>query len=472
MKVFEHQASVWRRVPVGRKLLVAVSVVVAACGGEPTAPPPPTTGSISATISGLPAGFPAAVNVSGPNGYHRGLAASDTLGELVPGTYHISATNVQDGPHQYQASSTTQTITVAASATPASVAIDYALTTGGLALTLIGIPAGGSGDVLIVGPGLTQTVSASQTFTGMTAGSYTVTASSVIIGSTAYDASPASQVVAVMASRTPATATVTYAGAGAAPFNLTIDHAYMVQATQRYAKSGSNVALVEGRDAVLRVFVTASVSNGATPDVRVRLYRGGALIDTQVLAAAGASVPTSPGEGSLSDSWNLLVPAALIRSDLSYLVDVDPSNAIVEDDEADNTFPADGTPLGVTVVAVPPLAVRLIPVYHDSTGRTGDLHHLGATAPVRQWQQRLGPDLERDQATASGRRQLALLLRCGESGLFLWNSRPGIPYRIAFQYQQGLDWLGPDQQQGLGHGPRGGTQPWPEAFAGMRRRRP
>jgi hypothetical protein len=373
MKWFEHKTSVARRVRVGRGLLIAVSVAVAACGGEPTAPPPPTTGSIAATVSGLPSGYPAVVNVSGPNGYDRTLTASATLPELVPGTYDIGAANVQDGVHQYQASPAIQTIIVVASATPANVTVDYGLTTGGLDLTVVGVPAGSAGNVQITGPGFTQAVTASQTFTSATPGSYTVTALSVIIGSNTYVPSPASQVVDVPPSRTPAAATVTYADAGAAPLNLTIDHAYVVQATQRYAKSGSDVPLIEDRDALLRVFATASVTNSVAPDVRVRLYRSGALVDTQVLAALGASVPTSASEGSLSASWNFVIPAALIRSDLSYLVDVDPSNAIVEDDETDNTFPADGTPLGVTVVAVPPMAVRLIPVRHDTTGRTGDV---------------------------------------------------------------------------------------------------
>ena len=238
-----------------------------------------------------------------------------------------------------------------------------------------GLPAGAAGDVQIAGPGFTQATTTSQTFTGVAAGSYTVTASSVTVGSAIYAPSPASQVVDVTPSRTPTAATVTYASAGTAPFNLTIDHAYLVQATQRYAPapSGSDVPLIENRDALLRVFAIASVSNSVTPDVRVRLYRGGTLVDTQVLPAPGTSVPTGPSESSLSASWNLTIPAALIRSDLSYLVDVDPTNALAEDDETDNTFPADGTPRGVTVVAVPPLAVRLIPVRHDSTGRTGNV---------------------------------------------------------------------------------------------------
>lgn len=348
--------------------------MVAACGGEPTAPPI-TTGIIAATITGLPAGYQAPITISGPGGYDRSLTASATLQALVPGSYVISAPDAQDGVHQYQANSPSQSITVTASATPVDVIIEYQLITGGLALTVTGLPAGAAGDVQIAGPGFTQATTSSQTFTGVTAGSYTVTASSVTVGSTIYAPSPASQVVDVTPSRTPTAATVTYAGAGAAPFNLTIDHAYLVQATQRYspAPSGSDVPLIENRDALLRVFAIASVSNGVTPDVRVRLYRGGTLVDTQVLTAPGTSVPTGPSESSLSASWNLTIPAALIRSDLSYLVDVDPTDTLAEDDETDNTFPADGTPRGVTVVTVPPVAVRLIPVYHDSTGRTGNV---------------------------------------------------------------------------------------------------
>lgn len=372
MGLFKHFGCRQSPIRGARRLLVAGSVVAAACGGEPTAPPI-TTGIIAATINGLPAGSQAAVRITGPGAYDRSIAASATLPELMPGSYVINAPEVRDGVHQYQASPASQTIAVAASATPVDVAVEYGLITGGLALAVTGVPAGSVGDVRITGPNFSQTVGSSQTFAGVMPGSYAITAASVVIGSTVYDPTPGSQVVDVTPSRTATAARVTYTGAGAVPFNLTIDHAYLVQATQRYATSGSDVQLIENRDAVLRVFATASISNSATPDVRVRLYRGGTLVDTQVLTAPGAAVPTSPSELSLSASWNLTIPAAQVQSDLSYLVDVDPTNAIAEDDETDNTFPADGTPVAVSVAAVPPLAVRLIPVRHDSTGRTGDV---------------------------------------------------------------------------------------------------
>lgn len=60
-----------------------------ACGDAATAP---STGSLSVSIRGLPAGTDASVTVTGPGGFTRTLTSSATLEQLEPGTYAISAT--------------------------------------------------------------------------------------------------------------------------------------------------------------------------------------------------------------------------------------------------------------------------------------------------------------------------------------------------------------------------------------------
>ena len=124
MRLFGHTDCRSVSVRGGHRLLLAGSLVVAACSGEPTAPPI-TTGIIAATITGLPAGYQAPITISGPGGYDRSLTASATLQALVPGSYVVSAPDAQDGVHQYQANSPSQSITVTASATPVDVIIEY-----------------------------------------------------------------------------------------------------------------------------------------------------------------------------------------------------------------------------------------------------------------------------------------------------------------------------------------------------------
>ena len=114
----------------------------------------------------------------------------------------------------------------------------------------------------------------------------------------------------------------------------------MTQAAQRYDGTGP---LVAGRAAYLRVFVLANKANTATPQVRVRLFSSGSLVQTWMLNAPGTSVPLAVNEGRLAASWNILVPAALMQPDLSILADVDPAGTVPEADKNDNTFPGNGT---------------------------------------------------------------------------------------------------------------------------------
>jgi hypothetical protein len=82
---------------------------------------------------------------------------------------------------------------------------------GTLSITIQGLPSGAGAAVSISGPaGYAQTLTSSQTFTGLAPGAYTVTATDVAVGAAAYLASPSSQTVAVARSGSPATASVTY----------------------------------------------------------------------------------------------------------------------------------------------------------------------------------------------------------------------------------------------------------------------
>jgi len=172
------------------------------------------------------------------------------------------------------------------------------------------------------------------------------------------------------ASAPPAPPVVFQATASTAP-NLTIHGLHLTQAVQTY---NGTVPLVAGRDALLRVFVTADRADPAGPDVRVTLFDGDVPVFTSVIAAGGRRVTTAPQEASLIGSWNIIVPGALVKPGLGVLAEVDPDDAFDEDNEEDNVYPASGTPLRADVRALPPFRVRFVPVHQVPSGATGNVH--------------------------------------------------------------------------------------------------
>lgn len=80
----------------------------------------PTTGALSVTITGLPAGTNAAVTVTGPNNYSAPVAASTTLTDLAPGSYTVSAAAVSAGGTTYSGTPASSAQAVSAGATAAA----------------------------------------------------------------------------------------------------------------------------------------------------------------------------------------------------------------------------------------------------------------------------------------------------------------------------------------------------------------
>ncbi|MGE0552282.1 MAG: CARDB domain-containing protein [Gemmatimonadales bacterium] len=361
-------ASSYAPSPTSQAAAVSVGVTVSRTVTYTLVPAP---GSLAVTVSGLPGGALADLTVSGPAGYSAALTATQTLTGLTAGSYTIAAANVTVGASVYAPSPTSQSATVSSGATT-NKTVTYALVPapGSLTVTIAGLPGGALGDVTVTGPGgYSASVTTTQTLTGLTAGSYTVSAAPVTAGAQNYNPTPTSQSPTVPAGGS-ASATVSYAAGPAASLNLSIDGLYLTQAIQRY---DGTVPLVAGRDAYLRVFVLANQANGDTPTVRVRFYSSGALVQTSTINAPGASVPTAADESSLSSSWNLLVPAALVQPNLTIFADVDPGNAVAEANETDNVFPVSGTPGAVDVRSLPTFNIRFVPVHQDSTGLTGNV---------------------------------------------------------------------------------------------------
>ncbi len=329
-----------------------------------------SAGSLNVTIGGLPGGVLSNVTVAGPAGFSQILTASQTLTGLIPGSYTISAAAVSSGGSTYLPVPVSQSRSVSGG-TVVSVTVIYASSTGSLNLTIGGLPGGALANVTVTGPGgFSQFLTASQTLTGLVPGSYTVSSVAVVSGGTTYSPSPANQSVSVSAG-TVAPASVFYAaGGGGATLNLTISGVYLTQATQR---PDGSVPLVAGRNAYLRVFTLANESNSVQPQVRVRLYNGAVLVQTYTITAPAGSVPLVVNESSLTSSWNVLVPGALVQPNLKVLADVDPTAVTAESDESDNQFPVSGVPGAVDVRSLPSFQLRFVPVLQQVNGLQGNV---------------------------------------------------------------------------------------------------
>ncbi len=168
---------------------------------------------------------------------------------------------------------------------------------------------------------------------------------------------------------TSGTATLTVSAAPA--LDLTVPTVYISQATQTQA---FNVPLVQDRNGYLRAFVVANQANTATPRVRVRIYNSSDVLQsTLTITAPGTSVPTAVDESSLSNSWNVAIPAAQIQPGNKLLVDVDDNNAVAEGSESNNTWPSTGVAQSLDVRTLNPFRVTFLPV-QTGDARTGNVN--------------------------------------------------------------------------------------------------
>jgi hypothetical protein len=334
------------------------------CDGGPSGPS--TGGSLRVTIVGLPVGSAATVTVTGPGGFNQGLTSTQTLSQLAPGTYAVTATDVNVGGAQYSPSPPTQSVTVNSNQSTATVV--YAGTTGSLTVNITGLGTSRTAAVTVTGPaGYNQPVNTTTTLRGLTPGDYTVSAANpASAGCTNSTPTPTSQTVTVVARQT-AVANVSYDPApGSTTVNLCIAGMYLIQSAQNLSAS---VPLVRNRDAYLRVFAVADQTNTPAPVVQLRIFQSGVLVDTRMISTTRATVPTAADESALNNSWNYLVPGSLIQPGVSIEATVDPANLVTESNDSDNVFvlaPPD-------IRSVPTLNVTMVPILQPGASQPGNV---------------------------------------------------------------------------------------------------
>lgn len=170
----------------------------------------PATGQMTLNVMGLPAGEHTLLHLTGPNGFKRDLKdeATQTLTDLAPGAYNVSADAVRSGDFTYPASVQPATVTVERGRTSVSnisFARDPRL--GNLSVRVLGQPEGSVPALEITGA-TTRTLTGSGIVTDLPTGTYTVTGADIHQDGITYRAS-ASSVAIEGATTTPLD--VTYA---------------------------------------------------------------------------------------------------------------------------------------------------------------------------------------------------------------------------------------------------------------------
>ncbi len=140
--------------------------------------------------------------------------------------------------------------------------------------------------------------------------------------------------------------------------------AYLVQAVQ---SREFPVPLVAGREALLRVFVTARQAGSADiPLVRARFYRDGRETHVAEIPGTSTPIPTEVHEGSLSASANAEIPDHVVQPGLEMVIEVDPVGTLDPELGVAKRIPETGR-LEVDVRALPPFDLTVVPFVWSAT---------------------------------------------------------------------------------------------------------
>lgn len=336
-------------------------------------PRPPGNGTLEITTatSGSdqdPDGY--TVTVDGGTGQPIGSNATVTLSNISPSEYAVQLLDV--AANCTVAGANPMQVTVPSGGT-ARVAFTISCVplppgTGSVRITVAttGTPLGGGGYTVAVDDRSPQSIAinGNRTVGSLAAGAHSVQLGGLATNCTVSGDNPRS--VSVTAGQTATVAFAVTCAATGPTINLRIERMWITQSTQSEA---GDVPLVQGRDAFIRIFVTASSSNSAQPRVRLRVQNGSSPT-TRMIASPGGSTPTSVQEGTLNSSWNVLVPGSLVQPGVSVLADVDPDEVIAETNENDNSYPASGA-LAISVHSVPTARIRFVPILQTANNLQG-----------------------------------------------------------------------------------------------------
>ena len=139
--------------------------------------------------------------------------------------------------------------------------------------------------------------------------------------------------------------------------------AYLVQAVQLLDYP---VPVVAGKEALLRVFVTAThrATTEPLPPVTATFYVDGSETYSVKIDGKSDAIPTEVGEGALANSLNATIPASVIQKGLSVVIDIDPDSTIDADILTAKRIPKSGE-LDLGVESVPSFELTVIPFLYS-----------------------------------------------------------------------------------------------------------
>lgn len=277
-----------------------------------------TTGTLTVVSNGLSQSIPAAIVVTGPGGFMQSVTTTTSLTGLAPGTYTVTAGVAQAGVHSYKATPATQSVTVSASATPTQAVVTHALSSALLQLNITGLPGSIPANVTVTGPGgFSQSATGSALLTGLVAGTYTVSASTVNSGMAFYAPNPASRTVAVQPSTVAFSASVNYVSANGS-LNVTINGlpggtpaSVTLTGPNSFSQILTASTLLSGLPAGTYSSTAAAVTSGSntyavTPATQLVNVGGGATSNLIVTyALSGGPPPPPPGMNLTIDGMHV-----------------------------------------------------------------------------------------------------------------------------------------------------------------------
>ena len=154
---------------------------------------------------------------------------------------------------------------------------------------------------------------------------------------------------------------------------LTRPTAYLVQAVQ---SRSDPVPVVEDKEALLRVFVTATRATTETlPPATATFYVDGSETYSVEIDGKAETIPTEVDDGSLAKSLNLTIPASVIEEGLSVVIDVDPDSTIDASILVAKRIPKNGE-LDLGVEGVPGFELTVIPFLYTEDPDSSVLDHV------------------------------------------------------------------------------------------------
>jgi len=323
---------------------------------------------VLAAATGLPTTAIPTLRLTAPDGSVFQTTAGAPFVTSAAGTWSVRGLPVSASDYLWTATGAAETRTVLPGDT-ATMNIAYAVASGAISVSAPGLDSTLRPVFTIAQGGISFSRQGPGVFADLPPGPWEVTATGISVPGLRWNPGSTRQSVNVTIGATndvqvPYTATTIVS-------NLVLEGAYLTQAVQR---PDGSVPLVAGRDALLRVFMTATDINTWRPPVRVSLFEGTNLLETYDIPAQVAGVDREVSEGNLQRSWNVRVNGHRIVPGLRMLVEADPDRTLVGDaDLSDNIWPRNGTPQALTVTTVGTWHAVLVPVVNTSSNLTGDV---------------------------------------------------------------------------------------------------